>query len=99
MKDPMRKTSSGCASLRAPSSILTRSKPSRLNNPGSRMLNGVVISIHIASKNAAPTQSVSSAEAKPSCGLVGDRHFRDDSAASPKREITLIELEAIEALK
>ncbi len=63
---------------------------------------GEVVSIHIAPKREAPTQSVDSAHAIPGRGLEGDRYFRAAGTYSdrpgPGRELTLIEIEAIEAL-
>ena len=69
---------------------------------GPRSWTGEVVSIHIAPKREAPTQSVGSAHAIPGRGLEGDRYFRAAGTYSdrpgPWRELTLIELEAIEAM-
>jgi MOSC domain-containing protein YiiM len=63
---------------------------------------GEVLSIHIAPKREAPTQSVNSAHAIPGRGLEGDRYSREAGTYSdrpgPWRELTLIEVEAIEAM-
>jgi MOSC domain-containing protein YiiM len=63
---------------------------------------GTVQSIYIAVTAKAPMQSVDRALALPGCGLDGDRYalrqgtfFKPD----PDHELTLIEVEAIEALK
>lgn len=66
------------------------------------MTSGRVVSIHIAPERGAPTTSVGQVRAIPGKGLVGDRHFGrsegDPDAARPDREITLVEVETIEAL-
>ena len=63
---------------------------------------GEVVSIHIAPEKEDPMQSVESVHAVPAHGLEGDRYFVAKGTYSdrpgPSREITLIELEAIEAL-
>lgn len=63
---------------------------------------GEVISIHIAPAREVPTRSVPSVHAVPRRGLEGDRYFAAKGTYSdrpgPWREITLIEVEAIEAL-
>lgn len=56
-----------------------------------------VESIHIAAEKEAPTHAVEAIEALPQQGLVGDRHFKAEPVRN-KREITLIEAEAVEAL-
>jgi MOSC domain-containing protein YiiM len=62
-----------------------------------------VIAIHIASTGAAPMRSVASANAVAGKGLEGDRYFSQLGTYSNEpgsgREVTLIEIEAIEALK
>lgn len=66
------------------------------------MFQGTVISIHIAADAAAPMQTVSEARAVPGRGLEGDRYFEHKGTFSkplPDRELTLIEAEAIEAMK
>lgn len=67
------------------------------------MEEGSVISIHIAPSAAAPMRSLEEARAVPGKGLEGDRYFqatgtysRDPGAG---REVTFIEVEAIEALQ
>jgi len=63
---------------------------------------GTIISINIAPEAEAPMQSVSEARAVPGRGLEGDRYFDQKGTFSkplPDRELTLIEAEAIEALK
>ena len=63
-------------------------------------MNGNVVSIHIAPKEGAPVQSLQSVRAVAGKGLEGDRNFQDGAGEHrPDREITLIEIEAIEALK
>lgn len=66
------------------------------------MTTGRVVSIHVAPARGAPTTSVPQACAVPGKGLEGDRHFgrsaNDPDAPRPDREITLVEIETIEAL-
>ena len=66
------------------------------------MWNGTVESIHVASVAEGPPQSVAQAVASPGAGLEGDRYalklgtfFKPE----PDHELTLIEVEAIEALR
>ncbi len=63
---------------------------------------GSVVSIHIAPSAAQPTVAVDEVRAVPGKGLEGDRYFNRDGTYSdkhgPDREITLIEIETIEAL-
>jgi len=66
------------------------------------MFQGTVILINIASEAAAPMQSVDEVRAVPGRGLAGDRYFAQKGTfAKPQadRELTLIEAEAIEAMK
>ncbi|PYS63821.1 MAG: hypothetical protein DMF76_06190 [Acidobacteria bacterium] len=66
------------------------------------MFEGTVISINIAPEAEAPMQSVSAVRAVPGQGLEGDRYFDHKGTFSkpqPDRELTLIEAEAIEALR
>ena len=66
------------------------------------MFEGTVISIHIAADAAAPMQTLSEAHAVPGRGIEGDRYFEHKGTFSkpqPDRELTLIEAEAIEAMK
>ena len=66
------------------------------------MFEGKVISINIAPKAAAPMESVEEARAVPGKGLEGDRYSVGQGTfykPQPDRELTLIEAEAIEALK
>lgn len=64
---------------------------------------GTIVSIHIALSGGAPMQSVASVIAKAGQGLEGDRYHskRGTFSAHPGtgRDVTLIEIEAIEALK
>jgi MOSC domain-containing protein YiiM len=64
---------------------------------------GTVVSIHIASIGAAPMQSVAEVRARAGRGLEGDRYYVRLGTFSDQpgtgREITLIESEALEALK
>jgi len=67
-----------------------------------QMFEGQVISINIADAAEAPMQSVNEARAGPGRGLEGDRYFNGTgtfSKPSPDRELTLIEAEAVEAMK
>ncbi len=67
------------------------------------MFEGTVDSIHIAPAGGEPTVSLDQAHAVPGKGLEGDRYFSGDGSFSeksgPDREITLIEIEAIQALE
>src|SRR3982074_2640295 len=66
------------------------------------MPNGTVESIHIASVAEAPIQSVGQVVANPGAGLEGDRYAQQTGTFSkpePDYELTLIEVEAIEALR
>jgi MOSC domain-containing protein YiiM len=66
------------------------------------MWNGTVESIHIASTAEGPPQSVPQAEAVPGAGLEGDRYALKVGTfykPAPDRELTLIEAEALEALR
>ena len=64
---------------------------------------GLVVSLHIAPVGAAPMQSVRSVSAVAGSGLDGDRYFTRSGTYSNEpgtgRHVTLIEIEAIEALK
>jgi len=64
---------------------------------------GSVASIHIARFATAPTESITEVQAVPGKGLAGDRYFMRAGTFGknfgPDNELTLIELEAIEALE
>ncbi len=66
------------------------------------MFKGSVVSIHIAPAAAQPTAAIDEVRAVPGRGLEGDRYFKGEGTYSdrpdPGREITLIEIETIEAL-
>ena len=67
------------------------------------MWEGRLLSIHLARAAAAPLLAVQEARAVPGQGLEGDRYALKTGTYSkstkPGREVTLIEIEAIEALK
>jgi MOSC domain-containing protein YiiM len=66
------------------------------------MWTGTVESIHIASAAKGPMQSVSQVEAIPGVGLDGDRYALKQGTfykPEPDFELTLIEVESIEAIK
>jgi MOSC domain-containing protein YiiM len=67
------------------------------------MWQGELIAIHVASEATAPMRSVPEARAVPGRGLEGDRYFVGQGTYSarsgPHREVTLIELEALEAIQ
>ena len=67
------------------------------------MWKGTVVSLHIAAGASAPMRSVPEVHAVPGRGLQGDRYFHCVGTYSdkprPDSEVTLIEIEAIEALK
>ena len=62
------------------------------------MFEGTVVSINITPVAEGPVQSVEEVRAIPGRGLEGDRYF-DDPRKEPRRELTLVEAEAIEALR
>ena len=66
------------------------------------MWKGNVVSIYITPVAGNPTQAVDSVHAVPGFGLVGDRYYglpgEDSTKSASGKEITLIEIEAIEAL-
>ena len=64
------------------------------------MFEGKVVSINITPSAEAPMQTVEEVRAIPGRGLEGDRYF-DNKGREPeaRRELTLIEAEAIEAMK
>jgi MOSC domain-containing protein YiiM len=70
---------------------------------GTEMWHGKVVAIFIAPAAAAPMKSVLEVKAVPGKGLEGDRYFDSVGTYShrsgPDREVTLIELEAIEAVR
>ena len=67
------------------------------------MFKGTVVSIHIASDAEGRMVGVKEARAVPGKGLEGDRYFQQIGTYSakpgPDREVTLIEAEALEALR
>lgn len=68
-----------------------------------RVWEGRVVSIHIAPEASAAMQSVAEVRAVPGRGLEGDRYFLGTGFYSKKpgyggREVTLIEVESVEAL-
>lgn len=68
------------------------------------MWQGSVVSLHIAPEASAPMESVSEVHAVPGRGLEGDRYFHARGTYSRKesyggREVTLIELETVEAIE
>src|SRR5580765_8853495 len=66
------------------------------------MWSGTVESIHVAPAAKAPTQAVNEVEAVPGAGLSGDRYALKQGTfykPEPDFELTLIEAEAIEALR
>ena len=65
------------------------------------MFKGTVVAIHIASDAAGKMVPVKEVRAVPGKGLEGDRYFLQRgtfSKPAPDREVTLIEVEAIDAL-
>jgi MOSC domain-containing protein YiiM len=67
------------------------------------MWKGNVIPIYITSSESQPMQSVPEVHAVPGMGLEGDRYFyqpgKYPDKHGPGRQVTLIEIEAIEALE
>jgi MOSC domain-containing protein YiiM len=67
------------------------------------MWEGTVVSIHVAPEASAPMQSIIEVRAFPERGLEGDRYFTgtgfwSKTSSHGGREVTLIEIEAVEAL-
>src|SRR5215468_1566336 len=67
------------------------------------MWEGTVVSIHVASEASAPMMCITEVRAVPGRGLEGDRYFTGTGFYSKKssfggREVTLIEIESVEAL-
>jgi MOSC domain-containing protein YiiM len=67
------------------------------------MWDGRVVSIHLAKEASAPMESVGDVRAVPGRGLEGDRYYLGTGFYSEKsspggREVTLIEIESVEAL-
>ncbi len=67
------------------------------------MWQGHVVSIHIAPEASAKMETVTEVRAVPGRGLEGDRYFKGTGFYSPRpshggREVTLIEIESVEAL-
>src|SRR5262245_34475478 len=67
------------------------------------MFNGMLEAIYIAARKREEPRRVEEVEAVPGSGLVGDRYYvRQGTFSKPggaEREVTLIEIEAVEALK
>lgn len=66
-------------------------------------MSGTILSIHIAPTAAAPMQSIASVQASVGKGLDGDRYAAQlgtySNHAGNGRQVTLIEIEALEALQ
>jgi MOSC domain-containing protein YiiM len=67
------------------------------------MWEGTVVSIHVAPEASASMQSITEVRAFPGRGLDGDRYFTgtgfySKTSSHGGREVTLIEIEAVEAL-
>ena len=56
-----------------------------------------VVHIFVAPKRGAQTEALSSVEAVAGTGLVGDRYYAEKNRRAPDYQVTLIELENIEA--
>jgi len=67
------------------------------------MFQGELLAIYITAKNGADLQAVEAVEAVPGQGLASDRYFRPvPNSGTPEevgREVTLIESEALEAIR
>lgn len=67
------------------------------------MWQGHVVSLHLAPEASARMETVTEVRAVPGRGLEGDRYFKGTGFYSPRpspggREVTLIEIESVEAL-
>ena len=61
------------------------------------MQNGSVIGIYTAPETSAPIVARDEVKAVAGKGLEGDRYFNAEGWDEPKKEITLVEIEAVEA--
>ncbi len=69
---------------------------------GAEGWSGKLLNIHIAPAASYEMEELEEAELVPGKGIVGDRYFLGTGTYSPKpdiREVTLIELEALEAIE
>src|SRR5260370_31779517 len=67
------------------------------------MWEGDIVPIHVAPEASAPMQSITEVRSFPGRGLEGDRYFAgtgfySKTSSHGGREVTLIEIEAVEAL-
>jgi MOSC domain-containing protein YiiM len=67
------------------------------------MFQGELLGIYLGERKCEPLRSVAEAEAVAGLGLAGDRYHRGEGTFSvkpgPDREVTLIEIEALEGLE
>ena len=67
------------------------------------MFQGQLLGIYVSERKCEDLRSVAQAEAVPGRGIAGDRYYRGEGTYSkkpgPDREVTLIEVEALDALK
>jgi MOSC domain-containing protein YiiM len=73
-----------------------------LSQSSATTFEGRLLAIYIADSKATAVQRVEEVQAIPGSGLAGDRYFHGQGTfskpGSPDREVTLIEMEAVEAL-
>jgi MOSC domain-containing protein YiiM len=62
------------------------------------MFDGELVAIYVHGRKGEDLRAVENAPIAPGRGLEGDRYCRKDGAGMPDQEVTLIEIEAIEAL-
>jgi MOSC domain-containing protein YiiM len=62
------------------------------------MTRGALVSIHVADAHGGPARSLRSSRLVPDLGLEGDRHAVPRPAGASGRDVTLIEVEALEAV-
>jgi MOSC domain-containing protein YiiM len=62
------------------------------------MFEGQLLAIHLHGPKGEDLRPVEMTHAEPGHGLEGDRYRRNGSAGRPDQEVTLIEVEALEAL-
>ena len=66
------------------------------------MFQGKLVSIHLTTESGQPMKSIEKARLVPGRGMEGDRYYAQTGTYSnksgPDRELTLIEIEALEAL-
>src|SRR5215471_8932254 len=63
-----------------------------------KMFRGQLLAIYVHGPKGEDLHRVESAEVLAGRGILGDRYCRKDGAGNPDQEMTLVEMEAVEAL-